>query len=190
LTLAGHGTGRLRLLQGDTLIAESEPARLDLEIPEPPDFDTAVKASRGYIGFADHHFGGCFVCGPDRAESDGLRIFAGNVSGRAVVAAPWTPDETVADENGLVEPEFLWAALDCPGYFALHTDRAPSLMLLGRFEAQVTPGLTAGERCIVVGWDLGREGRKHFAGTALFAATGCLIGKARAVWIAVDQTLW
>jgi len=190
LVLAGHGAGRLRLLCGNELIAEAEPAEMLLDVPEPPDFSVAVEASRNYIGFADHHFGGCFVCGPDRAAGDGLRIFAGDVPGSSLVAAPWTPDESVTDDRGAVKPEFLWAALDCPGYFALHTDRSPSLMLLGRFSAQVDPGLQAGERCTVIGWDLGSEGRKHFAGTALFAETGRLIGKARATWIEVDQTLW
>ncbi len=190
LTLAGHGAGRLRLLEGDELVAESEPAVVELEIPEPPDFETAVAASRRYIGFADHHFGGCFVCGPDRAEGDGLRIFAGGVASGDLVAAPWIPGADLANDEGNVGPEFLWAALDCPGYFALHTDRSPSLMLLGRFAAHVEPGLRAGDRCTVIGWDLGRDGRKHFAGTALFAESGGLVGRARATWIAVDQTLW
>jgi len=190
LNLAGHGAGRLQLLHGDTLVAESEPADLDIAVPDSPGFDAAVAASRRYIGFADHHFGGCFVCGPDRAEGDGLRIFAGDVAGGDLVAAPWIPDSTLTDAVGVVRPEFLWAALDCPGYFALHTDRPPSLMLLGRFHAQVRPGIRTGERCVVVGWGLGSEGRKSFAGTAIFAENGQPVGKARATWIRVDRPLW
>lgn len=190
LTLAGHGAGRFRLLQGDTLIAESEPGAPELDVPEPPDFSLAVEASSHYIGFADHHFGGCFVCGPDRDERDGLRIFAGDVPGRDLVAAPWVPDSTLADDAGRVRPEFLWAALDCPGYFALHTDRPPSLMLLGRFAARVEPAVRTGDRCVVIGWHLGSEGRKHFAGTALFGGDGRQIGQAHATWIAVDRQLW
>jgi len=190
LTRAGHGGGRFQLLHGDSLIAESEPTRLEMEVPDPPSFDLATEASRGYIGFADHHFGGCFVCGPDREAGDGLRIFAGDVPGRDIVAAPWIPDATLADAHGIVKPEFLWAALDCPGYFALHSDRPPSLMLLGRFAARVEPGVRVGERCVIVGWELGRDGRKSFAGTAIFAENGRLIGKARAIWIRVGQPLW
>jgi hypothetical protein len=41
----------------------------------------------------------------------------------------------------------------------------------------------AGERCVVVGWPLGDEGRKAFAGTALFGEGGRLLGVARATWI-------
>lgn len=183
LVLAGHGSEELRLMDGDELVAESIPADLEIEVPEPPDLDTARTASRGYIGFADHHFGGCFVCGPDRREGDGLRIFAGDVAGRDLVAAPWKPDASLGGDDGLVRSEYLWAALDCPGYFALHTDRPPSLMLLGRFVARLETGVRPGDDCVVIGWDLGRDGRKHHAGTALFAASGKCVGAARATWI-------
>jgi hypothetical protein len=40
-----------------------------------------------------------------------------------------------------------------------------------------------GEACTVVGWQLGTEGRKHQAGTALFDGRGELCGRARALWI-------
>lgn len=187
LAIAGHGSEALRLMDGDELVAESIPAKLDIEVPEPPDTATAVAASRGYIGFTDHHFGGCFVCGPDRREGDGLRIFAGDVDGSDLVAAPWTPDESLAGEDGLVRREYLWAALDCPGYFSLHTDRPPSLMLLGRFVANVDPVIRPHDACIVIGWSLGSEGRKHYAGTALFSPSGEVVGAARATWIEIRR---
>lgn len=190
LTLAGHGTGHLRLLDGDTLIAESEPTTLDLDVPDLPESESVREASRQYIGFSDHHFGGCFVCGPDRLAGDGLRIFAGAMRDRDLVAAPWTPDESLTDDSGKVRREFLWAALDCPGYFALHTDQPPAVMLLGRFTASVEPVLQAGESCTVIGWKLGREGRKHYAGTALFNQSGTLVGRAKATWISVEQAHW
>jgi hypothetical protein len=37
----------------------------------------------------------------------------------------------------------------------------------------------------VIGWRIGAEGRKHFAGTALFDGRGGLLGKARQTWIAL-----
>lgn len=190
LTLTGHAAGRFELRHGDALVAESESTQLEMAVPEPPDFDLATEASHRYIGFSDHHFGGCFVCGPDRHPRDGLRIFAGDVTGRDLVAAPWIPDATLVDDKGRVRPEFLWAALDCPGYFALHSDRPPSLMLLGRFAAQIEDEIRVGERCVVVGWALGSEGRKSFAGTAIFAENGRSVGKARATWIRMDRPLW
>lgn len=183
LSLTGHGTEQLRLMDGDELVAESVPAELEIAVPEPPDLNTAVAASRGYVGFTDHHFGGCFVCGPDRRAGDGLRIFAGDVSGRDLVAAPWTPDASLSGADGFVRSEYLWAALDCPGYFALHTDRPPSLMLLGRFVARLEGRARPGDDCVVIGWNLGSDGRKHHAGTALFSPERRCIGSARATWI-------
>jgi len=190
LALTGHGAGHLRLQLGDELIAEAEPGSPQLEIPDPPEFDIAVEAAKGYVGFVDHHFSECFVCGTDRGQGDGLRIYAGPWKGRGMVAAPWVPDGSLADDQGRVRPEFLWAALDCPGYFALHTDRRPRLMLLGRFTAHAEPVIRSGERCVVLGWALGEDGRKRFAGTALFSESGALAGAARATWIALDRTLW
>jgi hypothetical protein len=42
----------------------------------------------------------------------------------------------------------------------------------------------AGERCVVIGWSLGDEGRKHYAGTALFTGDGELLARAKSTWIA------
>ena len=38
--------------------------------------------------------------------------------------------------------------------------------------------------CVVTSWPLGEDGRKLFAGTALFAADGELLALAKQVWIA------
>jgi len=35
----------------------------------------------------------------------------------------------------------------------------------------------------VIGWSLGDEGRKHYAGTALFGERSDVLGVARALWI-------
>jgi hypothetical protein len=41
-----------------------------------------------------------------------------------------------------------------------------------------------GEPCVVVGWPLGEDGRKLFAGTALYGRDGDVLAVARQVWIA------
>jgi hypothetical protein len=163
-----------RLLDGDRLVAEAARVdRLELEVPEPPSPEAAERASAHYAGFEEHAFPGCFVCGPDRAEGDGLRIFAGPL-GDGLVAAPWTPRES--------RRELLWAALDCPGAFAAGFPGRGD-MLLGRLTAEVARVPAVGERCLVLGWPLGEDGRKRYAGTAVFTAAGELLGRARAVWI-------
>jgi hypothetical protein len=164
------------------VIAEGTAARLDLDVPPAVPYEQATHASAGYRGFESHAFPTCFVCGPERAPGDGLRIFAGPLDGRAGVAAPWIPANDLADAEGIVRPEFVWAALDCPGAFAAGFGDREAL-LLGRLAAEIRAPVRSGERYVVLGWPLGREGRKLYAGTALFAASGELCGLARATWI-------
>jgi hypothetical protein len=172
----------LELRAGEELIAEARPARLDLEVPSCPSFERARQLSELYVGHKTHNFPSCFVCGPGRAAGDGLRIFPGSETPQEPVAAPFVPDASLADAKGLVRPEILWAALDCSGYFACAAPTYP-IALLGRITAELFGVVRAHERCVVMGWALGREGRKLFAGTALFGQDGELRGLARQVWI-------
>ena len=160
-----------KVLHRDTVVAEVRPASVELEPPPRVSFEDATRAAR-----PDLHspFPECFVCG--HARDDGLRIFARPVPGRDVVAAPWVPDETQT------ERPYVWAALDCPGAY---TTGVPGrgTVVLGRLAADVRRVARAGERCVVVGWPLGSEGRKHDAGTVLFGEDGDVVGIGRATWI-------
>ena len=115
-----------------------------------------------------------------------LGIFAGPVAGDKVVAASWVPDGWLADNRGYVRPEFLWAALDCPGCFAALDDQNRQ-MVLGRLVAEVDDRIKPGEQCVVIGWQISRAGRKHYVGTALFSESGELCGQAKATWIQVKD---
>lgn len=171
----------------DERIALAEPATLSLDVPPAPGYLEAVEASRRYVGLHGHAFPGCFVCGPGRTRPDGLRIFAGVLADRvteagvAPVAAPWVPDISLGAPDGKVRPEFMWAALDCPGYFAARSDGVP--MLLASFTAHVDRRVHVDESCVVVGWRIRGEGRKHEVGTALFDDDGELCAQAQALWI-------
>lgn len=172
---------RICLLDGDLLVAEGRPGRVDLDPPASPSFDEAVEAGARYPGFAGHAFPTCFVCGPDRP--DGLRIFAGPLEGRAAVAAPWIPDESVADGGSHVPEQLVWAALDCPGAFAMgFPERGEAV--LGRMTARIDACPRVGGRHVVLAWPLGEDGRKLHAGTALFTELGEQLGVARQTWIA------
>jgi hypothetical protein len=181
LQIATRTEARLELMHGEALIASAEPATLELAVPAPPDYVGAMEASRHFIGFTGHAYPGCFVCGTDRARGDGLRIFAGPCATGAMVAAPWVPDAALCHDDGKVRPEFMWAALDCPGYFAARTDSVP--MLLGEFTAHVDRRVHVDEPCVIIGWRIGGSGRKHEVGTALFDEDGEPCAQARAVWI-------
>ncbi len=176
----------VRLTDRGRAVAEARPAVLDLEVPTPPSPDEALAASRAYRGFARHWFPSCFVCGPERAEERGLRIFAGPLPGRDMVAAPWIPHAALADRDGRVGSEFLWAALDCPGAFTF-PEPEQGVVLLGEMAAMVKTSVYAATPCMVIGWPLGQEGRKHFSATALFNAEGDCCGMARATWLEVAQ---
>jgi hypothetical protein len=180
-----HGSETLRLLDGADVVAEARSAALALDVPAPPSFEEATELSQRYIGFREHSFPGCFVCGPARAPEDGLRIFPGRRADSELAAAPWVPSRSVALE-GRIPVEILWAALDCPGYFGAIPDSVPKA-LLGRITADVSGGVEVGEPCVVIGWRLGLDGRKLHAGSALFGADGTLRGRARQTWIILNS---
>ena len=164
-----------RLWSEETLVAAAHRTHVQLDVPPPVAFDAAERASRNYPGFDQHEYATCFVCGPDR--DDGLGLFAGAVDGTKVFAAPWVvPDD--------VSRVLVWAALDCPGAIGVGWDGRGN-WLLGRMAAEVHDVPEPGERCVVVAWPIGHEGRKGFAGTALYRGDE-LLACAKQTWIALS----
>lgn len=174
----------VRLMHGQTVIAEARPARLELDVPGAPAFHEACAAMQHYVSEDEHFFPTCFVCGPARRAGDGLRIFPAPVAAGSMVASAWVPDETLSDTKGLVRPEFVWASLDCPGGFAvLGRDIRP--IVLGSLTAEVLDRPAVGQRCIAAGWPISSQGRKRLAGTALFSEDGRVLARAQAVWFEI-----
>jgi hypothetical protein len=183
LALEQRGPDALAVLWQGDLIAEAESLPdLVLELPEPLQPAEAWEASERYPGFEQHAYPTCFVCGPERDFGDGLGIFAGPVRGRDLVASPWVPARDLADERGLVRPEFLWAALDCPGAIAA-TWTGRDEMLLGRLAARILTRPRGGRPLIVLGWPLGEERRKRYVGTVLHDEQSNVVAYAQATWI-------
>ncbi len=181
LEITERGEGAFDVRDGDVVIGEAKHAELQLELPPAVSYFEAVEASRRYTGFSGHRFPSCFVCGTQRPRGDGMRIFAGSIPEREVAAAPWVPDASLDRGDGKVRPEFMSAALDCPGYYALaHGDR---MMLLAEFTVHLDRLVHVDESCTVVGWRISDDGRKHEAGTAIFDEDGVACGRARALWI-------
>jgi hypothetical protein len=185
LTLQSSDDGS-KLLTDETLIGEARSAVLDITPPQPPSYADAVAAVTHYSGFHSHPFPNCFVCGPKRDEGDGLHIFTGAVAGTRIVASPWVVHESLA-VDGKIPHEFIWAALDCPGAFALPIDMGKVAIVLGQLTARIDNSVSAGQRCIVIGWPISSDGRKHFAGSAVFSDEGRLIAVAKATWIEVAR---
>jgi hypothetical protein len=181
LDITEREDGLIEVRQGEMLVGAARHTELKLELPSAPSYFEAVEASRRYTGFHSHRFPACFVCGTQRHRGDGMRVFAGRIPERQIVAAPWVPDPSLDQGNGKVRPEFMSAVLDCPGYYAI-TDN-DRMMLLGELTVHLDRLVHVDESCTVIGWSLSSDGRKHEAGTAIFDEDGEVCGRGRAVWI-------
>lgn len=184
--MAEEGKHRLKL--ADEVIAEA--IATDVQKAEVPaiGFDEATDAAERSPAFKDHPFPTCFVCGPQRAEGDGLRIFPGRITlaGREFFAAPWQPQKEFADSgSGKVRDEIIWAALDCPTGFAGGFPYNGKLVT-GRMAAKVFDSPLAGESCVLLSWADSVEGRKHHSSAALLGEDGRIRAQARATWIKLD----
>jgi hypothetical protein len=187
-----EGDDGVIVLDGDALVAEARPAELpQLEPPLLPTYEQVVEARAKHPALGVRHpLSDCFVCGPDR--HDGLHVSPGPIDADADIGgAPFEPDHTVA-EDGIVLPEVVWGALDCPSYVPSmwndgRMDTGP-ISLLGRFTAERLREVEAGERLAVVGWPLARDGRKSHTATAMIDADGDIVARAMATWIELRPT--
>jgi hypothetical protein len=187
--------GSVRVLDGNEVIAEATgvPRGTRFELPRPVSVPEAYAAGRRSplrLQPGLHPFPACFVCGPQREPGDGLRICVGPAAGTAVWADVWLPGEEFGDAAGEIRPEFVWAALDCPGGVAAALDPAADggPYVLGRLAARQFDAAKAGEPHVVVGWRLAARDRKILAGSALFTASGQAVAAARATWIRLRVT--
>jgi hypothetical protein len=188
LQIARGDDGSVSLRDGDTVIAEGRPTQLSAEAPPAVEVQEAARAvdDSPFLDEAAHPFPTCFVCGPLRREGDGLRIFAGPVAQRDVCAAPWTPARDLADGDGNLPSELVWAALDCPTSVPVANDPdQPDYrpIVLARLAARILAPVRAGEAHTIVSWPVEIDGRKRHAGAALHNAGGELVAVARALWI-------
>ncbi|MFO1162492.1 MAG: hypothetical protein U1E60_26900 [Reyranellaceae bacterium] len=175
----------LLLKDDDTLICEARAGNVEHLVPPPPPTDWAEVMRRAEEGGSpeDTDFHWCVVCGRGRAVGDGLRVLgsAGPQEGQSLSC--YVPHANHADAAGRIKPEFVWGALDCPGAFAVQDPNDMRPALTGRMTAKVIEPPVVGERCAVVGWSLGGEGRKLYSGTALYTESGRLCAIGQQTWI-------
>ncbi len=191
LTVAPGGGASVRVLDGDALVAEGirrGEKDLGIDVPEPvgvAEAERAASTSQLHEHPEEHPFPTCFVCGPQRAPGDGLHILVGPVTGRPVAADAWTPAADLVGADGVVRPEFVWAALDCSGGVGswLAEPIGGNPFVLGRMAVTIDGPVRAGAPHAVVGWRAAHDGRKVTAGSAIFTADGEIAGLARATWI-------
>ena len=176
---------RLEAWHNDTLVMYALSKAPTAPVPRPPDFETAARGPQTFRK-EGHPLPTCFVCGPTRLHGDGLQLFTGRVDGFDGVADVWTPVPELGDDAGRVRAEVLWAALDCPSYFAIPDD--PGTALLGAICARIDERPRVDTPLIVVGWHRSSDGRKHQTGSAVFTAEGSLVAQAETLWIALKAS--
>jgi hypothetical protein len=182
LDVVRESDGSLQVLDGEALVVMARAApELDVEVPAPVSPHEARLAAVRYRGRSDGVFSRCFVCG--KAREDAFGVFAGAVEGRHLVASPWTPAPWTADAAGRVLPEFVWAVLDCPTYFALYMSGELPLSVLAQLTARIDGPIVAGEEHVVIAWPMESDGRKRHAGSAVLAPDGATVAVARALLI-------
>jgi hypothetical protein len=171
LVVERNGAG-VRLLDGEAVVAEGRPAPVEVDVPAPVSLEVAEESREKHVRGWSTEFNECFVCG---VREDGLEIRVGPVAGREPLhASPLALPDSL--------PEIVWAAIDCPGAYAVGAEGRGDIVL-GRMTARVDRVPEAGEPCVVTAWPLGEDGRKLYAATALFAEDGELLAVARQVWI-------
>jgi hypothetical protein len=187
LTIKLSPDGTATLLDGDSLVAEGKAVAVDHEIPGSLTLDEARLGAERYEWAEpdDHPYPKCFVCGPCRAERDGMRIFPGPVPGSDLYGALWSPDDSLVDAEGQVRPEFVWAALDCPSGLVTNTFNPAGRILLGRLAVDLLSPVPGDGEYALASWPINQSGRKMSTGSALFSGNGELHAVARAVWIEV-----
>ncbi len=182
---------RITLWDADRLLATAVPGGNQAAI-EPLEPLATEQLTGSFAGFSRHPFPTCYVCGTDRA--DGMKIFPAPVPGRpGTVAATWTPGPELAGAGGRARPEFVWAALDCPGGWSAmspgddpESSGDPDTLVLGRMTLELTEPPRCGQRYLVLGRLDRRSGRTAWVRTALFDGAGRTLATSVAQWLSVD----
>src|ERR1041385_1616694 len=162
-----HSSGGAVLRSDGKAIIEANSTTLNIEPPAPISMEAATEASSASPALDPRHpFSTCFVCGPKRDAGDGLRIFPAPVNGN-LHAAAWLPATEFGNATGDLNPEFLWAAMDCPTGFAAGFPVVGTLVT-GRLAVKQLEPIRVNARCLLLSWPTGVEGRKHFSAACLY----------------------
>jgi hypothetical protein len=184
MAVRSGGEATVTLLDGEDVVAEGEPAALDLDVPEPVSVEAARVARTRNPWLDSHPFPTCFGCGTQRDRAEAIATVLGPVEGReGLCADTWVPQTEFAGADGVVMPLFVWAALDCPsGAGAIEPGTGPHVLARLTADPGIAP-VRAGDEHVVIGWLRAREGRKSWGGAALLTAQGEVCAVSEGLWI-------
>ena len=164
---------RLLLEDGDALVAEAVAGDPGVSAPTPPSPAEAEAAAAGIGAWGRRS-------SPSASSAARARTAAASASTRARPR----PRRARRDDLGCARRR---------ARGRLGGDRLPrrlrcsrsrgGVAVLARMTARIDRLPAEGERCVVVGWPLGEDGRKLHAGTALYGARGDVLAVSRQLWI-------
>ncbi|MBV1930481.1 MAG: hypothetical protein KUG71_02090 [Porticoccaceae bacterium] len=190
--------GGVEMYLSEKLLGSARPTTLELDIPTPPDFATARRASENFLFLHSIDVKGCYVCSPLRTPDKGLRVFIGaldNIAERSpgenLVAALWRPTTNLDDGEGNIDNAYIWSVLDCPGVYGLKLRYPESgILVLGSCAGSIKRPLPVDDTYIVSGWQITPAGgRKLHMGIAIHSRKGELMACAKQVCFDVGDTL-
>lgn len=183
LTVDVDDEGVATILGGARTIATARPVTpFVLEPPIVPSMEAVESASLLNPGrHTRSTLSDCIVCGPRRA--DGMHVVPGPLSipGQDLLVAPFIPHEQEA-VDGVVRPEAVWGALDCPSYPAALL-RQRKIAFLGELTAHRRRDIRVGEQLVVVGWTIDAGTRSHRTASAIIDADDEVVASAHATWV-------
>lgn len=181
--------GAVTLVNAEGAVLGSARPADDSQIPPPPPAPPTVEEAKAFAAasqFAERSLHrGCFSCCIEREAGEGLGVHVGQIDGAPLgqCAGVWTPHENFALDDGTIPDEITWGALDCSGSMAWWIKSGSPVGLLGTMAGEVLRKPKAGETYVVVAWAREVEGRKHFAGVALFDDQGEVMARSGQIWI-------
>ena len=189
VTLQPGEDGAVVLVNAEGAVLGSARPADDSQIPNPPPATPNIEEARAFAAagqFAQKSLHrGCFSCCIEREAGEGLGVHVGQIDGAPAghCAGIWTPHANFADADGTIPDEITWGALDCSGSMAWWIKAGSPVGLLGTMAGEVLKKPKAGETYVVVAWAREVEGRKHFAGVALFDGAGEVMARSGQIWI-------
>ncbi len=182
------GSG-VHLMAGGQLVAEARPADLAMDAPPAPSLEEAIAGRvRAFRGASRTSIRRASCAGRSARRATGCASTPAQSRGatsRRPLRSSRTPRSPTRERPGC-GARSAWAALDCPSVkFGFHCfgpfEGVRSFSGVSRRAS--TRFRRVGDRCISVGWSLGRDGRKIHCGSALYAEDGALLAVGKATWI-------
>ena len=181
---------------GERLIAQVRPLTESIEPVPMLDLEAASQCSaEGLRGsLINHPFPTCFVCGPQRSEGDGMRVFTGPQEDTSLYGAKWHAHPAWSSNGTSIDPRYIWSALDCPSSgpaFATSVQADSDIAyVLGTLSVEIKGQVQVGEDySIVCATDEDHE-RLYRTRVSLYGKDKSLLAAGYAVWIQVPRSMF